>query len=171
MHKRFINGDSFSWIEEKSTRIKRFVDFKKGYISQLKISKVKYKIEIDNLCRADNGDEWYIFLPDDENWCLTIMYDINKQVIQWYFDITYKNCISDQGIPFHYDLYLDIVVYPDSSIVLLDEDDLSAALENKEITQEIYDQAYNVRKQILKSQLVDVGFLSALSDRIKESFI
>lgn len=171
MHKRFINGSSFLWIDDKSTQMKRFVDFKNGYISQLKIVKVKKKLMIDNFCRADNGYEWHIFLPDGENWCLTIMYDNNKQVFEWYFDITYKNCISDEGIPFHYDLYLDIAVYPDSSIVLLDEDELSTALETKEITQEIYDQAYNVRKQILESRLVDVSFLSSLSSRIKESFI
>lgn len=170
MKKRFINGDSFLWIAEKSCQVKRMLDFENGYISKIEIIKVHEKVVIGDICYADSGYEWYVFLPDNKNWCLTFMYDNKKDIIEWYFDITYKNGISDEGIPFYYDLYLDIAVYPDSTVVLLDEDDLEAALAANGITKEMYETAYSARKQILESQFVHMDFLFSMSSRIKSQF-
>lgn len=171
MHKRLINGDSFLWIDEKKCEIKRIHYFKDGYASKISIKSVNKRIVIDDICYGDNGYEWYIFLPDKENWCISVMYDNSMQIIEWYIDITYKNDVNEEGIPFHLDLYLDIAIYPDKRIVLLDEDDLKTALDEEDITQEMYDMAFKVRKQLLASKLVDVEYLQAFSERLRANFI
>lgn len=170
MHKRFINGDSFSWLSEKRVQVKRLSDFEDGYISKIEILKVAERVEFDGRCYADDGYVWYVFLPDNKNWCLTFQYDTAQKLVEWYIDITHKNCVSDEGVPFHYDLYLDVAVYPDSTVVLLDEDELQDALEDGDITQEMFKDAYHVRGEILDSPLVCVDFLLALSARIRAQF-
>lgn len=96
----------------------------------------------NKLCLADKGYVWTQHFPKGLNYALTTMFDRKLEVVQWYFDICKGNKINDQGMPYYDDLYLDVVVLPTGEILLLDEDELTDALENNEISKEEYDLAY-----------------------------
>ena len=64
------------------------------------------------------------------------MMDENGKVLLWYIDMTAKQGIDVDGVPYFDDLYLDLVVYPDGTIIVDDMDELEEALSKKDITQE-----------------------------------
>jgi len=115
-----------------------FDDIFSGYISLIKVHKVKQKLTVDyeqsELCLLDDGYKCLMFLPDNEKWCVSAVYNTSGEIVEWYFDMTKVNSIDDKGNPFYDDLYLDIAVSPDFKIVILDEDELKEALESKIIT-------------------------------------
>ena len=88
------------------------------------------------LTLADAGYLWVQLLLDGKNWALTIMYNERREVLQFYFDITLQNAVSEDGRPCFDDLYLDVVFFPDGSRLLLDEDELDGALQQGEISEE-----------------------------------
>ena len=45
-------------------------------------------------------------------------------------------------------MFLDIVVFPNGTAVVIDEEELHSALNNKEISKQDYELAYNVVKNI-----------------------
>ncbi|MGW8821643.1 DUF402 domain-containing protein [Paenibacillus lautus] len=51
------------------------------------------------------------------------MLNEKKEIIQWYFDISKNIGISDQGVPFWDDLYLDVIVFPNGNLYIKDEDE------------------------------------------------
>lgn len=127
-------------------------DFK-GYITLFKMNKVTQDCIIKygekNICVIDNGYKMMQYVPLNENYTLTAFCDENNKLVQWYFDITYRNGIGDDGIPFYDDLYLDIVILPPLDIYLLDEDELDEARDTKEINEEQYNLAYNVANKLM----------------------
>ena len=92
------------------------------------------------LCAADDGYAWLHVLPENENWCLTAMFDETGATVQYYFDITQDNILDGCNSRFT-DLYLDIVCLPDGRTELIDQPDLDQALADGLITQEQYDLA------------------------------
>ncbi|MNJ65576.1 hypothetical protein D3C77_615940 [compost metagenome] len=58
--------------------------------------------------------------------------------------------MTDQGVPWFDDLYLDIVVLKNRSVFLLDEDELDEALSKGMITVKDYDMATETAKHVLK---------------------
>ncbi|MGW8918535.1 DUF402 domain-containing protein [Paenibacillus lautus] len=61
--------------------------------------------------------------PSESNYCVTTMLNEKKEIIQWYFDISKNIGISDQGVPFWDDLYLDVIVFPNGNLYIKDEDE------------------------------------------------
>lgn len=127
-------------------------DFK-GYITLFKMNNVTQDCIIKygkkNICVINNGYKMMQYVPLNENYTLTAFCDENNRLVQWYFDITYRNGIGDDGIPFYDDLYLDIVILPPLDIYLLDEDELDEARDAKEINEEQYNLAYNVANRLM----------------------
>jgi Uncharacterized conserved protein len=127
-------------------------DFK-GCITLFKMNKVTQDCIINygekNICVIDNGYKMMQYVPLNENYTLTAFCDKNNKLVQWYFDITYRNGIGDDGIPFYDDLYLDIVILPPSDIHLLDKDELDEARDTKEINDEQYNLACNVANRLM----------------------
>ena len=93
---------------------------------------------------------WLQFGPEDQDYWLTVMYNEKEELVQYYFDVTDSNTILDNGESRFTDLMLDVVVLPDGKIILLDEDDLEEALQGGEITQEQFDKAYGVARQLME---------------------
>ncbi len=127
-------------------------DFK-GYITLFKMNKVTQDCIIKygnkNICVINNGYKMMQYVPLNENYTLTAFCDENNRLVQWYFDITYRNGIDDDGIPFYDDLYLDIVILPPLDIYLLDEDELDEARDTKEINEGQYNLSYNVANRLM----------------------
>jgi len=104
-----------------------------------------------------SGYYWLQVAPEGENWWLTAMFDPEFRPLEYYFDVTLENIIDGSESCFR-DLFLDVVVAPDGSPYLLDEDELSAALSENVITKEQY----------ALSHLVAAKLLDAFPQRINE---
>lgn len=129
-------------------------DFK-GYITLLSIYKVKEPLIINNneqqITLADDGYYWMQHFPVGANYCVTTMFNKEKEVIQWYFDISKCVGVSEQGVPYWDDLYLDLVVYPNGDFYVLDEDELQEALVNNEIDGHDYRLANETLNKLLSA--------------------
>jgi predicted RNA-binding protein associated with RNAse of E/G family len=163
MKRKLLNVTHWDFLDSYSYRCIHIDGLFNGYISLIKIEKVKQRITVDyeqsEEILLDDGYKGLIFLPDDANWCVSVIYNTSNEVVEWYFDITKVNSINEQGIPFYDDLYLDIVVSPDFKVLILDEDELKEALDSKEITQSDYEMAYNTCNKILKELIPNKDFL------------
>lgn len=126
----------------------------KGHIAILYIDKVKkpliVTLENKQYCLADDGYKWVKFVPDNLKYAVIAMYDSNSTVVQWYFDIIHQSGIDEEGKLFFDDIYLDVVVFPQGGIFLLDEDELEEALNEEIITKEQYDLAYKSANTLMQ---------------------
>lgn len=86
---------------------------------------------------TDNGYCWLQFAPKEGHIWLTAMYDPSLTLIQYYFDISYRNDVFPDGNAFFFDLFLDLVLLPDGTRFVLDEDELLAAEAAGQITPEM----------------------------------
>ena len=118
-----------------------------------------------DICVVADGYTWLVYLPDGENWCMTAMYDERNQIIEWYFDITRRNYVDENGDPCLDDLFLDIVLFPNGRMVTLDEDELSEALNRGEITREDYQLAYEVHSKLV-NEILDVRSATQLCSQL-----
>lgn len=100
---------------------------------------------------VDDGYYWMQHFPLMSNYCVTTMFNNKKEIIQWYFDISKQNGISDQGIPFWDDLYLDVIVLPNGKYLIKDIDELEDALNTNVIEQADYLLAKNTMKDLIKN--------------------
>lgn len=88
--------------------------------------------------------------PLYENYNIRYYFDINKNLIDYYIDITFENG-EEYKIPYYIDLYLDIIHYPKTnSIKFCDEDELEEALQNKIISKKDYNMAYKIGNRLIK---------------------
>lgn len=123
-----------------------------GYIKMINLT-APLTVNIANTnqvkCIADNGYTWIQFGFRHHNLWLTAMFDTNDKLVECYFDITEKNVIKPNGDSYFYDLYLDVVFFTNGNIELLDEDELHDALNNQEISQNQYSNAYKTSKTLI----------------------
>lgn len=163
MKRKFINGMHWDFLELYTYKYVHIDDLYSGYISLINVEKVKQKLTVDyeqsEVCLLDDGYKCLIFLPDNEKWCVSAVYNTSDEIVEWYFDMTKENSIDDKGNPFYDDLYLDIAVSPDFKTVVLDEDELKEALESKIITKCDYDMAYSTCNKIIKEIIPNKDFL------------
>ncbi|MDO7904949.1 DUF402 domain-containing protein [Paenibacillus sp. JX-17] len=102
-------------------------------------------------CIADKGYSWLQYYPKDANYVVTAMFDDREQIVEWYIDTCKHQGITDQGVPWFDDLYLDVVVLKTGEVFLLDEDELQEALQRKHITQQDADMAHTTAEGLLHS--------------------
>jgi len=98
----------------------------------------------------DNGYTWLQIAPVNEHWWLSVMFDTQGSLVQYYFDVTMHNRIDGDKSTFD-DLFLDVVMRADGAVVLLDQDELDEALSEGVISQAEYDLAENEAAQLLNS--------------------
>ena len=130
-------------------------DFR-GHVGILTIKQVreplwikKYAAADELICIAGNGYTWIIFLQENKHYAITLMLDGRNQIIEWYIDICRPYLADQNGRLYYDDWYLDIVLFPDGQIDLLDEDELEEAHNTGAISAEDYRHAYLVRDQVL----------------------
>ena len=64
---------------------------------------------------------------------------------------------DDDNVPYFYDLYLDLVVYPNGDIITDDMDELQEALKTGEITELQYNRAITTSQKLQSGLLSDIG--------------
>ena len=133
-------------LEDNYKQVRIDEDFFKGYACFLKLQNIQKPLIVNNgkeeICIRDNGYEWIEVYPDNSKYAITIMFDDNNNLIEWYFDIS-KNVGIENGIPFEDDLYLDLIITPNGERLVVDEDELLSAKDSGVITQEDVDSAYS----------------------------
>lgn len=77
------------------------------------------------------------------------MYNNEKEIVQWYIDITNMNGIDSDERIFYDDLYLDVVITKNRNVILINEDKINSALNNFVITSEQYKNAYREARDIM----------------------
>lgn len=163
LKKKYIDGTGWYWLEKYSSRFMHIDDSFSGYISLIYADKVRQIISVDyndsDISLFEDDYKCIVFLPDNENWCVSVIYNTHDEVVEWYFDLTKENSIDEEGIPYFIDLYLDIAVSPQFEHVILDEDELKTALDSMLITKSEYNMAYNTCNRIIKDIISDKEFL------------
>ena len=136
-------------------------DFFKGYIGLLEIGEVSekqiWKFNGEAITVCDNGLKWLSILPQNDFYCITTMLNANNDILLWYIDMIAAQGIDADGIPYFDDLYLDLVVYPDGTIIVDDRDELEDALLAKDITQEQFNLAISTSKNLKAGLLSNIN--------------
>lgn len=97
----------------------------------------------------DKGCYWFQIAYNKKNRWLTALFYPDGTFAQAYFDVTEYNTVLPNGKSEFKDIYLDVVVMPDGTTYLLDEDELYDALKAGKISKEQYDEAYDEGRRII----------------------
>ena len=132
-----------------------------GYIGLIDIKEVSeaqiWKFNGEDIVVCDKGRKWLSILPQDDWYCITAMMDGEGNILLWYIDMIANQGIDADGVPYFDDLYLDLVVYPDGTIVVDDMDELEDALLEKDITQEQYNLAIETSNRLQRGMLSNIS--------------
>jgi len=122
-----------------------FHDGFRGKQSLLRILNVTQPLMISNAAGtvliADQNHAWLQIALEGQHIWTTVMYDADGRFIQAYFDITNGNSFDDSSNPTFEDMYLDVVLTADNRIIVLDQEDLLQALQEKHISKAEYDES------------------------------
>ena len=124
-----------------------------GIVSLLQIQKVTEPLMVsgengEKVLIADKGFSWLQVAFREQFFWATVMFDNQGQFLQAYFDITAGNIFDDMENPKFRDMYLDLVLLEDGRILVLDRDELDEAMEQKEITEEEYQQTVKAGEEL-----------------------
>lgn len=154
MIRKFV--DRSNWIrvtkfKDKTLKIKdKNFD---GYIYGIYVEQANKKFEVsygdENFLILDDGYTWIQIIPTSKYYTVTIMYNNEKEIVQWYIDITNMNGIDSDERIFYDDLYLDVVITKNRNVILINEDKINSALNNFVITSEQYKNAYREARDIM----------------------
>ena len=124
-----------------------------GRESALKIHEVTAPLWVKEgygeICIADAGHTWIQVACHGQPYWLTAMFDRDGRFLQVYFDIAKPPCFDDPNDPWFTDLYLDVVLTSDLQLVVMDREELDAALEKGEIDGEIHAFALDACEKLL----------------------
>ena len=76
-----------------------------------------------------------------------------RQIQVCYIDIIDEQGNDTDGVPYFYDLYLDLVVYPDGTIIKDDMDELENAFRDGDISQQQFDLALRTSDHLISGLL------------------
>ncbi len=146
-------------------------DFK-GYVGLLTIDEVSQKQEWnyknESITVCDNGYKWLTIMPSSDYYCITVMMDSDYKIQVSYIDMIDSQGIDEDGVPFFYDCYLDLVVYPDGYVKVDDRDELDEALQNRDISKEQYDRALQTAEKLRQTLFDDYEkYVSFIKGRLK----
>ena len=166
MKRSRLSYDEWKCILSKDMHGKRVnSELLDGYIGLIEIKEVSeaqiWKFNGEDVVVCDKGRKWLSILPRNDWYCITAMMDEEGNILLWYIDMIAEQGIDVDGVPYFDDLYLDLVVYPDGTILVDDMDELEEALSKKDITQEQFNLA------IETSHRLQQGILSNISSFIK----
>ena len=137
-----------------------------GYAAHIKIDKAKTPFIVgekgNELCIGDTGYSRLNYMPDNENWALCAIYDNHDKIVEWYFDITRKNALDENGEPYCDDLYLDVALMPDGRVLVFDEDELQDAHKKGTVTANEMAMAYRVKDTLIEMEIVTVAYMETL---------
>lgn len=142
-----------------------------GIISLYTIAEVREPL-IKRVCGeltviADNGFRWlqlYSDHPERQTYTVTAAYTANDVIAQWYIDVSAGHGVDHTGVPWHDDLYLDLVANGLGAVEIIDAADLEAALAAGEIEPAAYHlawrEAHRLAPLVRRASLPEMRFAS-----------
>lgn len=131
-----------------------------GYIGLVEIQEVNeaqvWQFNGEEIVFCDKGIKWLSILPQNESYCITAMMNEKEEILLWYIDMIAAQGVDIDGVPYFDDLYLDLVVYPDGTIIVDDMDELEYALDKNDITQEQFKLAIETSDKLHNGLLSDI---------------
>lgn len=168
MKRKYANRMSGDYYQEHIIS-----DYFSGYICRTKLDNIERPIIVNNgiynLCIVNNDYTWIELFPDNYNYVLTIMFDNNNNLIQWYFDISYKVSLEN-NIPYGDDLYLDMIITKEEKELILDEDELLKALDKGEITRKDVDNAYQILHYLENKYVSNIDKLKLFTEELFKKY-
>ncbi len=161
MKKKFLDGSEIdkNWLLKHSSKCE-FIN--NAYLSLVNIEEVEFEITVDydssDTCLIGNGYKCMMYMPLEEKWCLSVFINRENEIVEWYFDMTKENAVENDK-PYFIDLYLDIAVSHEGKIAILDEDELSCALEEGIIEKEDYKLAKDTCDHVLRKIIPNDKFM------------
>ena len=154
MKRKYADYPNWDRVKEKRYINKYFNnnDFK-GNVSLLEAVKVKEKLVVgeNKVVILDDGFQWLEVYPEDnKNIALSVCINNKNEFLEWYFDIAKDSSLTEDGIPYIDDLYLDVILTPTGEIKLIDQEELQEAYDKKEITKEDFELAYKIANNLIK---------------------
>jgi predicted RNA-binding protein associated with RNAse of E/G family len=147
-----------------------------GYVTLYRMDAVVTPLVVHyfgrDTCIVDAGYAWMKQFPDGEHFTITTHFDRSGAVVLWYIDICLRTGVSEDGIPWLDDLYLDLAVSPDFQVEVLDVDEILEARECGEITAEEYELAWNEANRLverIKNRALDLLELIPLHRQMVEA--
>ncbi|MCM1120001.1 MAG: DUF402 domain-containing protein [bacterium] len=148
-------------------------NFFQGYIGLITIKEVsevqKWHFNGEDIIVCDKGLQWLSILPQDDFYCITAMMNAAGDILVWYIDMIAEQGICEDGIPYFYDLYLDLVVYPNGEIIEDDRDELEEALRQQDISQEQFNLAVHTAAALKMGLLQDIDSFVRFTQKCYES--
>lgn len=161
MKRSKLNYEEWKCILSKDLKHKNVEsDLLNGYISLLHIHEVSepqiWRFNGEDLVVCDNGVKWLTILPKDDFYCITAMMNPENEVLVWYIDMIAGQGTDKDGVAYIDDLYLDLVVYPDGTVLEDDMDELEEALGSGDISKELFDLALETCNKLETGLLRDI---------------
>jgi len=103
----------------------------------------------------------------DKGFKVSKIYDQNDNIVYWYCDIIQTKVESDKNIIVFEDLLVDVLLYEDGTLRILDLDELADAFDTKLITEDMLKDALRTLDKLLK--IIDQGKFSILQDEINRA--
>ncbi len=111
-------------------------------------------------------------MPKNDYYCITVMMNDKCEIQVCYIDMIAEQGYDNDEVPYFYDLYLDLVVYPDGTIIEDDMDELQNALTTGDITQQQFDLALNTCNKLKNGLLCDIAtfktYILKMYDMVKQ---
>ena len=127
----------------------------KGYVTLLNFEKVNQpliaKYTPEPITLVQDGSFMLQHFPENQHYCLTSFISPEHEIIQWYIDIV-DSIGMENEVVYMDDLYLDLIIFPDNTIVEKDIDELEVALQCNDITMAQYEVAWQTFNE-LKNKL------------------
>lgn len=132
-----------------------------GYIGLIEVREVSevqtWKFRGEDIVVCDKGIKWLSILPENDWYCITAMMNEKEEILLWYIDMIAAQGNDAGGIPYFDDLYLDLVVYPDGTVLVDDMEELEEALKQKDISLEQFELALATSDRLQKGLLSDIS--------------
>lgn len=171
MYRCRITYDEWKCMKKKRRvgKVIRQADFT-GYIGILDILEVSepqiWKYNGKEVTVCNNNYQWLSIMPENEYYCMTVMMNEKQEIQVCYIDMIAEQGHDADGVPYFYDLYLDLVVYPDGTIIEDDMDELESALQSGDISQQQFALAINTSNKLKNGLLNDPAALKEYIDKM-----
>lgn len=162
MRTKFIDKRGWRRVTDSSYKEQLVtLDDERCLVGLIRINKVTnpltVKIVGEDVCVVAPGYRWLTIMPENKYYSITVMYDDDWKVLQYYIDINYEHTL-ELGNAQRKDLYLDVLVLPSGKKEVVDKKDLKHALKKGKVTKEQFDFAYSIVDEVY--QMLDSDFKS-----------
>jgi hypothetical protein len=162
-----IDYDHWKCITEKKFSQKRLdEDQYHGFLGIIEINKVSepqiWNIDNADIKVCDKGYTWIVYLPDNENICITAIKDSNGCDVLWYIDVIETVYAEENRVIEYDDMFLDFIVLADGTVIEEDRDELQEAYKANIISDTQYSQALKVGECLKRKGYLDYNKLTQL---------